>query len=165
MIKRIGLTLGAVVTLFWAATPAISHEGEGHEGSKKEQGHKEHGHKAPHGGTVVTVEKYHYEMVVEEKAAQVYLLDEKENTLPISGITGSVVFQIPKKGNKTVTLSPSEDHFTAAMDLKEVERFVAVVSLKIEGKTRVGRFSYQKSKEKHAEEEHHEEGGHKEHAH
>lgn len=138
MIKKIGLTLGAAVTLLWAATPAISHEGEGHEASEKKQGPKEHSHKAPHGGMVVTVEKYHYEMVVEEKAAHIYLLDEQEKTLPISGITGSAVFQIPKKGNKTVTLSPSGDHFTAVMDLKGVEKFVAVVSLKIEGKSRVG---------------------------
>ncbi|GEM_PF-2658062 len=171
MIRRIGLTLCAALALLWTAPPAISHEGESHEASKKEQGQKkasqkEHSHKAPHGGMVITVEKYHYEMVVEEKAAQVYLLDEKENTLPISGITGSAVFQIPKKGNKTVTLSPSGDHFSAAMDLKEVERFVAVVSLKIEGKSRVGRFSYQKgAKEKAHKEGQHGEGGHKEEGH
>lgn len=166
MIKRISLTLYAVIALLWAVPPAVSHEGESHEASKKKEGPKEHSHKAPHGGTVVTVEKYHYEMVVEEKAAHVYLLDEKENSLPISGITGSVVFQIPKKGNKTVTLSPSEDHFTAAMDLKGVEKFVAVVSLKIEGKSRVGRFSYQKgAKEKAHEEGHPEEDGHKKEGH
>ena len=167
MIQKISLTLSTVVALLWTATPAISHEGESHESPKKEQGHKteKHSHKAPHGGTVVTVEKYHYEMVAEEKAAQVYLLDEKENTLPISGVTGSAVFQIPGKGSKTVTLAPSGDHFTAAMDLKGVERFVAVISLKIEGKTQVGRFSYQKSKEKRTGEEHHKEGGHKEKEH
>jgi hypothetical protein len=165
MIRRIGLTLCAALALLWAATPALSNEGEGHKASEKKQGPKGHSHKAPHGGMVITVEKYHYEMVVEEKAAHIYLLDEQEKTLPISEITGSVVFQIPKKENKTVTLSPSGDHFTAAMDLKGVEKFVAVVSLKIEGKSRVGRFSYQKSKEKHTEEEHPKEGGHKEKEH
>ena len=165
MARRISLTLYAVIALLWAAPPALSHEGESHEASKKKEGPKEHSHKAPHGGMVVTVEKYHYEMVVEEKAAQVYLLDEKENTLPISNVTGSAVFQIPGKGSKTVTLTPSGDHFSATMDLKGVEKFIAVVNLKIEGKTRVGRFSYQKPKEKHTEEEHPKEGGHKEHPH
>lgn len=161
MTRRISLTLYAVIALLWAATPAISHEGESHESSRKEQGHKKekHSHKAPHGGTVVTVEKYHYEMVVAEKTAQVYLLDEKENTLPISGVTGSAVFQIPGKGSKTVTLTPSGDHFSAAIDLKGVERFVAVVSLKMEGKTRVGRFSYPKPKE-HQEHGEHGKGHH-----
>ena len=139
MSRRIGikwnfhLNLYAMIALLWEAPPALSQE--------------EHVHKSHHGGMVVTVGKYHYEMVVEHQAVHIYLLDKKEQTLPISDVTGSVFFHIPGRGTKTVTLSPSGDHFSGAVDLKGVEQFVAVVRLKIEGKILPGRFPYTKPKE------------------
>ncbi len=139
MSRRIGiewifhLTLYAMIAVLWTAPPALSQE--------------EHGHKSPHGGLVVTAGNYHYEMVVEHQAVHIYLLDKKEQTLPISGVTGSAILQIPGRGTKTVTLSPSGDHLSGAVDLEGVKRFIAVVSLKIEGKTLPRRFSYEKPKE------------------
>ena len=39
---------------------------------------QEHHHEAPHGGTVITVDKYHLELVVEDstQTAHIYLLDK-----------------------------------------------------------------------------------------
>ena len=98
----------------------------------------------------------------------IYLLDEKEKTLPISEVTGSAILQIPGKKPKKITLTPSKDHLSATVDLEGVQKFAALVSLKVDGKTRIGRFSYQKPeeyKEKGHEEEHHKEGEHKDEGH
>jgi len=106
---------------------------------------------------VVTVGEYHYEMVVEEEGVLIYLLDGKEETLSVSKVTGSAMFLVPGKTAKKVELVSDKDHFRAELDLKEVEKFIAVVSLKIDEKTQNGRFSYQKSEEP-EEEGHHKEG-------
>ena len=90
----------------------------------------------------------------------IYLLDEKEKTLPISEVTGSAILQIPGKKPKKITLTPSKDHLSATVDLEEVQKFAALVSLKVDGKTRIGRFSYQKPEEHHKEGDHKDEGHH-----
>ena len=150
MRSRISVALYVVASFLWIVQPAISHEGEKEKGSeekkedKPEAAQETHGHKAPHGGIVITVGKYHYEMVVEPKAVSVYLLDDKEQTLSISEVTGNAIIQIPGEKPQTVKLTASRDHLNANVDLESIEKFVALVSLKIDGKTRIGRFSYQK---------------------
>lgn len=173
MRRKISLALCIVIAALWIAQPAISHAEEKEKTSeKKEHEHKAsqegHSHKAPHGGMVITVDKYHYEMAVEPDTLRVYLLDEKEQTLPISEVTGNAIIHIPGQKPQTVTLTASRDHLSATVNLEGAEKFVALVSLKIDGKTRVGRFSYQKPeehKEKGHEEGHHKEGDHREEGH
>lgn len=172
MNTKVKLTAPSLAVLLWLALPVLSHGEEGHGASQKEHGHsasqEKHHHKAPHHGMVVTVGNYHYEMVADSQAMHLYLLDAKEKVLPIAGVTGQVVLQIPGRAAQTVALTPATDHFTAKVDLKGVEQFVAVFSLKIAGKTQSGRFAYQKKaqeEEEHGEEQHpegHREGEHHE---
>lgn len=174
MFRLVSLTTYAVMAAFFIVQPVFAHGDEDHKKpEKKEHEHKmehkavgeEHSHKAPHGGMVITVEKYHLEMVVKPDGAQIYLLDDKEKTLPISKVTGSVIFQIPGKKITTAKLAAKEDYLNALVDLKQVDEFVAIVSLKVDGKNQTGRFAYRKMdhhKEMKPEDKHedHGSGGH-----
>ena len=125
-----------------------------------------HAHEAPHGGTVTTVGKYHYEIVVDHKenTALFYLLDEKENTLPLKDITGKATFLFPNKLKETVDLMVEEDHFKTTLDSTKLDEFTSVVILKIDGKNQIGRFKYKAGTEEghHEGKKHHKEGEHHE---
>ncbi len=121
---------------------------------------EKHGHEAPHGGMVATVGDYHFELVVVDtsKAVQIYLLDNKEKTMPTKGITGSATFLFPDKTKEKIDLMVHEDHFTAVIDSSKIEEFTVVVALKIKGKSQIGRFKYHAEEDHHGEkEDHHEE--------
>jgi hypothetical protein len=141
---------------------ALADEGKDHEEGDKGKEHAEvheskasgegHGHKAPHGGMVITVDSYHYEMVVKAKEIRIYLLDNAEKTLPVDEITGNLILSISKKPTKKITLESKKDHLTAGVDLAGVGRFTALVSLKVDGKSRTGRFTYQMPEQEEAHE-------------
>lgn len=119
--------------------PASAHSG--HEHQAVEAG--DHAHHAPHGGAVRTVGKYHYELLAKTDKLQVFLLDDTLKPLPTAGITGQAIVQVPGKGKQTVTLSPKGDRFEGAATLAGTKTFVAIVSLKLDGKNQSARFKYQ----------------------
>ncbi|MNX63215.1 hypothetical protein D3C86_942070 [compost metagenome] len=121
-----------------AALPASAHSG--HEHAAVEAG--DHAHHAPHGGAVRTVGKYHYELLAKADKLQVFLLDDALKPLPTAGITGQAVVQVPGKGKQTVTLSPKGDRFEGPAALAGTKAFIAVVSLKLDGRNRSARFKY-----------------------
>ena len=103
---------------------------------------------------------YHFELVVVDtsKAVQIYLLDNKEKTMPTKGITGSVTFLFSDKTKEKIDLMVHEDHFMAVIDSSKIEEFTVVVVLKIKGKSQIGRFKYHAEEDHHGEkEDHHEE--------
>ena len=112
---------------------------------------EKHGHEAPHGGIVATAGEYHFELVVVDtsESVRIYLLDSNEKTLPTKGVTGNVTFLFPDKSKKKVDLMVHDEYFMAALDAEKMEEFTAVATLKIKGKSKVGRFKY------HAEDDHH----------
>jgi len=121
---------------------------------------EKHEHEAPHGGMVITVGKYHYEMVVDDtmKAVYIYLLDKKEKTLPVKDITGKATFLFPDKTKEKADLVVDEDHFKADLDSTKLNEFTVAIVLKIDGKSQIGRFKYKAG----MVEDHHEEKGHHE---
>ncbi len=126
---------------------------------------QEHAHKSPHGGQVITVGSYHYEFLVNPGEIDIYVLDGKENVLPPKGMEGTLLIQLPDKTKKNVTLEPTGDYFKASLDTSAVGSFIAITTIKINGKPNVGRFSWPpKTKAKESGETSHHHEGH-EHQH
>ncbi|MBI2067122.1 MAG: hypothetical protein HYT77_03835 [Deltaproteobacteria bacterium] len=113
---------------------------------------QEHAHKSPHGGQVITVGSYHYEMLVKPGEINLYVLDGKLATLPLKGMEGRLLLQLPDKTKKEVTLQPDGEHLKGAVDLGSTTSFIAIATVKIDGKPNAGRFSYPP---KESTEEHH----------
>lgn len=73
---------------------------------------QDHQHKAPHGGTVVTADKYHIEMVQKGDKLSFYLLDGQEKTIATTGVTGMAMFQFADKKTANMDLTAKgDDHF------------------------------------------------------
>ncbi len=128
-----------------------------------EHGKKGHAHKAPHGGIVQTVGRYHLELVVKDTEINVYLLDDKENTLPVDRREAKAALQVPKRDKQTLALAPAGEFLRAAADLKGVESLVAIVTIKLDDKPQNARFSWKRPAAGGHEGHHHEghEEGHK----
>lgn len=103
--------------------------------------HGDHHHDAPHGGQVRTVQQYHVELVPKPGQLLVYLLDDRLKTLPVQGRKGEVTLQRDGK-TQTFALQPGKEAFSAPVDLSKASRYVAVVSLTIDGKLHRVRFAY-----------------------
>jgi hypothetical protein len=123
-------SLTAAIAVLCLAVPAWAHNGVAHES---------HHHVAPHGGVVRSVKPYHFELVTSGKHLQVYLFDNKMKALPAKGRTGEAVLQLDGKTQR-IKLVPVGDAFQAPVDLSKANKYVAVVSLGIDGKTMRGRF-------------------------
>jgi hypothetical protein len=124
--------LTALVATLSLAAPAWAHGGDHHE---------DHHHDAPHGGIVRTVKPYHFELVTKGNQVRVYLLDDRLKLLPTKGRKGEAIVQLNGKTQR-VTLQPNGDAFTGTLDLSKASKYVAVISLDIDGKTYRGRFSH-----------------------
>ncbi len=107
---------------------------------------QEHAHGSPHGGQVRTVGKYHLEAVVKDSMLQVYLLDDKEKSLPPPK-EGRAVLQMGKAKHE-LKLAASGDMLMAELPPEAAKhlaqpnaRGVAVVTLTLDGKPQSVRFS------------------------
>lgn len=109
----------------------------------------EHPHKTPHGGHVVTVKQYHYELVPQGASGfYLYLMDENMKVLPLTGVTGKAIVQLDGK-KQTVDLMPMGGYLHGMVDLTKAKRYVAIVTLNIKGKPYNGRFEHSKSEKGH----------------
>ncbi len=90
------LAVLALCSLTLAPTWPLAHEGEDHPASREPapEGRgphtQDHAHASPHGGEVVTVGKYHYELLSQGKEVRVYLLDRKLKALPLKGVSEAI---------------------------------------------------------------------------
>lgn len=107
---------------------------------------QDHAHAAPHGGQVITVGSYHYEMLVKPGEIQLYVLDEHLKTLPIKDMQGTLLVQFPDKTKKNVNLEPAGEYFRAVVETGPAKSFIAIASVAIAGKTQTGRFSHSDKK-------------------
>ena len=98
-----------------------------------------HAHQSPHGGTVRTAGKYHLELVQQAGAVHVYLLDANEKTLPLTRATGTAMLLSTAGKTSSVKLTPTGDHFVAAVPAGTTLR-TAIVSLKANGSSLSARF-------------------------
>ena len=116
--KQISWSISICAVLLWTVLPSIADEGKDHgshhgEEHQAKSSNEQHSHKAPHGGTEITVDSNHYEMVVKEKEIWIYLLDGSEKLLPIEKVEGSMVLSLSDKPARKVTLEKRKDHLRA----------------------------------------------------
>ena len=134
--------LPILAALLVAAPLALSAQ-HGHKPGAAAHGHQAasetHAHKSPHGGTVRTAGKYHIELVRQAGEMHVYLLDSKESALPLGRATGTAMLLSTAGKTSTVKLTPSGDHFVAAVPAGATLR-TAIVSLKVNGSSLSARF-------------------------
>ena len=131
-----------VAAALLAAPFAVSAQ-HSHKPGAVPHGHKAagetHAHKSPHGGIVRTAGTYHIELVQHPTELHVYLLDGKEATVTAARTTGSVMLLTSANKTSTVALTPTGDHFVAALPAGTPLR-TAIVSLKASGKSLSARF-------------------------
>lgn len=129
------LALTAIVAL-----PTVVRAGESMpHGAGHQPG--EHSHLSPHGGQVVSAGKYHFELVVHEGEMHLYPFSEDMTPLPIKGIIGNIEILVPGQVNRRAELKPGSDALEATLDLAGVPKFIAAVTLVIDGKALTPRFS------------------------
>ena len=137
---KISQMLAAALLLAAPLTVAAQHS---HKPGAAAHGHKAagetHAHKSPHGGTVRTAGKYHLELVQQAGEVHVYLLDGNEKTLPLDRATGSAMLLSTAGKTSTAKLTPTGDHFVAAVPAGITLR-TAIVSLKANGSSLSARF-------------------------
>ncbi|MFX1705711.1 hypothetical protein PV783_17215 [Chitinophaga sp. CC14] len=97
--------------------------------------------KGPHGGKVEKAGTFYAEALIKEGKAMFYLLDGKANTLPNSGVTGSVMLMFPDGSMKTITLIPEGSEGFVVNEPKAVTYTQAVVAFKMNSKTVTAKFN------------------------
>lgn len=141
------LTVFALCSLTLAPTWVLAQEGVDHpvfrdtapEGRSPHA--YEHAHASPHGGQVVTVGKYHYELLSQGKEVRAYLLDGKLKALPLKGVSGAITVKVPGQEMLKANLLPASGYLSAPLDLSGARSYVAIVTLNVEGISHSGRFS------------------------
>lgn len=101
----------------------------------------DHAHASPHGGQVATAGNYHIELLVHSDEVHVYLLSEKLETLPVKDVSGTIEVLASGAEARRATLRPAGEALTAPIDTSKLAKFVALVTLTIEGKAHSARFS------------------------
>lgn len=98
------------------------------------------GPRAPHGGKLYVSGSYYLEMLVYPGEIRLYVLNRRLEPISAKEIDGTLLIRFPDNTNKTVALEPSENFLKAP--IAPEKEFTATATLKIVGKTHVGRFSF-----------------------
>lgn len=106
------------------------------------EGHDHHMKNGPHGGEIAMTGPYHFEMLVKPGEIDLYVLDAKMNILPLKGMEGTLAVKLADQTSKNVALTPAGDYFKAVADLGAQKNFIALATIKIDGKENVGRFRH-----------------------
>ncbi len=102
-----------------------------------------HAHKAPHGGIVIEVgQQRHFELVIQDKQFLLYVLDSHEAVLPLTGMTAGADILVKGKPRVALPLTAAGDHFVGALALDPAGRTTIIVTVKSDGKSLLGRFTY-----------------------
>ena len=108
----------SVVTLPLLAAGLVFASGDAHE------------HKAPHGGIVRSAGDYHLELVQDETGYKVYLLDAKEKTLPVTGLSGKATCMTKDKKKTEVDLTVDGDHLVLGTDPEALEDGTVILAIR-----------------------------------
>lgn len=77
-----------------------------------------HVHKAPHSGVIAHAGPYHIEVVITDTAMRIWLLDQKEQTVPPPA--GSTIQVKADRGFRELVLRPAGERYEAPFDLQRV---------------------------------------------
>lgn len=122
------------------------HSGHGDDNGRKkaatsggEHAHgDDHKHGSPHGGQVVSAGRYHLEGVPTKAGLLVFLLDENEKELPLTGVKGSMTFVGAGKAPVDVPLDTMGNHLHGHVNLEG--KWSAAVTVDKAGEKLVARF-------------------------
>lgn len=131
--KNKNITLVVMMSAFLILSGSVVTAHEGHEHLMT---------KAPHGGEIVMVGDYHYEMLIKPGEIDLYVFDGKLNPLPLKGMEGSLVIKSAESTSKNIPFEPAGDYFKAAVDVSSMKSFIAIVTITINGKANEGRFRH-----------------------
>ncbi|TGD77398.1 heavy metal-binding domain-containing protein [Hymenobacter wooponensis] len=135
----ISLTTAAL----FALAPLASQAQHSHAGGKPDAHTapgETHAHVAPHGGVVRSANPYHMELVQHTGELHIYLLADKNASVPSKSLSGTVMVQTTDNKTMTVTLvAGGTDHLVAKLPARTKVR-TAIVSLKADGKAINTRF-------------------------
>jgi hypothetical protein len=98
-----------------------------------------HAHQAPHGGIVKSAGDYHIELVDTGPKIRVYLLDIRERSLNLKGVTGIAIFRNGDVTTGTQRLSATGDPFFE-IPLKGHPYTAIIINLKINGRSVIAKF-------------------------
>ena len=116
--------------------------------AQKAPDRQDHQHTSPHGGQMVTVGRYHLEMVVKDhQTVQVYLYDDDLQPVALPNPEATLYLRLSGNKNHTLTLkavgSGAESSWTASTDvLHDVQTFNAALRVTLDGEARNIRFTY-----------------------
>lgn len=104
------------------------------------------GVKGPHGGQIVEMPPYHAEFEVMKGMLHIYVIGEKDKTMSVKDITGTIIIQFAD-GKKTQNkVSAMGDALMVKADVAADKAFVAITTLKIKGKSVTARYSHKVGK-------------------
>jgi heavy metal-binding protein len=136
-----------VAALFLVGTSiSFAQHDHGSQGQSQKETSTMKAPESPHGGMLKTAGKYQIELVVnmmqKEDKITVYLLTKSGKTLSTQDVTGTIMFMYKDGTDVTETLVAKGDNRFVAQ-LKTMDSFSAMVSLKVKGKTIGANFQHE----------------------
>jgi len=132
-IKRIA-GLGFLLMLAGAGV-AVAQQG----GSANHAEASSHSHKAHHGGQVKVAGDYHIELVAEANKYIVYLLDVREKSINLDGVTGLAIFRDGDQTTGSHRLSASSNAYFE-VPVKGQSHTAVIITFKVDGKSIIAKF-------------------------
>ena len=110
-----------------------------HSGSATHAEAPSHSHKAHHGGQVKVAGDYHIELVAEQNKYIVYLLDVRERSINLNGVTGLAIFRDGDQTTGSHRLSAGSNAYFE-VPLKSQAHTAVIITFKVEGKSVIAKF-------------------------
>jgi len=132
-IKRVA-GLGLLIIMAGASVAVAQHSG-----STTHAEVPSHSHKAHHGGQVKVAGDYHIELVTEANKYIVYLLDVRERTIDLNGVSGLAIFRDGVQTTGSHRLSAGSNGYFE-VPLKGQAHTAVIITFKVDGKSIIAKF-------------------------
>ena len=100
-----------------------------------------HSHTSPHGGQVVSVGDYHFELGMMGEVFSLWILDAQLGTLPLTSMEASLTVQRPDGSTQDVAMSAMGNHFMALSPVGNRGGATVLAQVSMDGRARIGRFT------------------------
>ena len=102
--------------------------------------------KGPHGGIIVEMAPYHAEFEVMIDMLHIYVIGDKNETLDVKDVTGSIVIQFPDGKKTQDKLKAMGSALMVSAPVAPQKSFVAIATIKIKDKSYSARYSHKAKK-------------------
>ncbi len=96
----------------------------------------------PHGGKIYQTEKYFLEMVSNPGGIRLYILNRHLKPLSPGEMEGTLLLKFPDGSQKISDLTKEGDYFKATLPSNPNHGFIAIATVRVNGKKQVGRFAF-----------------------